>query len=446
MAPAFSAPAGGANASRSILDLAIRCGEVIFASGASAEDATASMLAVTRAYGLRGCEADVTHTVITLTYDDSDSGDSISKSRNVRYRTLDYTRLTNTSTLIGELLHSPVAVTDARSRVDAIIRARPIYPTAVRRVGWSLVGAGAALLLGGGPLVVIAAFIATFFVDLLTSVLARTRISVFYQTLAGGAVGPIVAAVVHVIDPAASSSLVVVATIIMLLAGVTSFGAVQDVLSGFYVTGTARVLEALLITGGLVAGVAGTNMLLSRFGILLDIEPYVAPTLEGISAQLIGSVIVVIGFALGVEVPARAIWAVIVLGVLGYLVFAAAHTWDIGDAWSAAFAAVAVGVLSAFASRAVRVPPLPLVVTALVPLVPGLILFRGLLELSAGSIDGLLSMIEAASVAVALAAGALLGQYVVQSLLGPARRIQRRFVGPLMGVQVRLSRKQDETI
>lgn len=446
MAPAFSTPAGGANASRSILDLAIRCGEVIFASGASAEDATASMLAVTRAYGLRGCEADVTHTVITLSFEDADSGDTVTKSRNVRYRTLDYTRLTNTSTLINELLHSPVAVADARSRVDAIIRARPIYPIAIRRLGWSLLGGGAALLLGGGILVVCAAFIATFFVDLLTSFLAKTRISVFYQTLAGGAVGPLVAAVVHVIDPTASSSLVVVATIIMLLAGVTSFGAVQDVLSGFYVTGTARVLEALLITGGLVAGVAGTNMLLSRFGIMLDIEPYVPPTLEGITLQLIGSVVIIIGFALGVEVPPRAIWAVIALGVIGYLVFTAALTWDIGVAWSGAFAAVAVGVLSAFASRAVRVPPLPLVVTALVPLVPGAILFRGLLELSAGSIDGLLSMIEAASVAVALAAGALLGQYVVQSLLGPARRIQRRFVGPLMGVQVRLSRDQDETI
>lgn len=446
MALASSAPAGGTNASRSILDLAIRCGEVIFASGASAEDATASMLAVTRAYGLRGCEADVTHTVITLTYDDADSGDGMVKSRNVKYRTLDYTRLTNTSTLIGDLLHTPVSVTEARSRVDAIIRARPIYPKVVRRVGWSLVGAGAALLLGGGVLVICAAFIATFFVDLLTSFLARTQISVFYQTLAGGAVGPLVAALVHVIDPSASSSLVVVATIIMLLAGVTSFGAVQDVLSGFYVTGTARVLEALLITGGLVAGVAGTNMVLARFGILLNIEPFVPPTLEGITVALIGSVVIIIGFALGVEVPPRAIWAVCLLGVLGYLVFAAALASDFGMAWSGGLAAFVVGVLAAFASRAARVPPLPLVVSALVPLVPGLILFRGLLELSDGSIDGLLSMLEAASVAVALAAGALLGQYVIQSLLGPARRIQRRFVGPLMGVQVRLSRKQDETI
>src|SRR5690606_3430025 len=147
-------------------------------------------------------------------------------------------------TLVDDLLHTPISVGEARIRVNTIIAARPIYPVLIRRLGWSVVGAGAALLLGGGPLVIAAAFVATFFVDSLTTALARTRMSVFYQTLAGGAVGPIVAAVVHFLDPAASSFLVVVATIIVLLAGVTSFGAVQDVLSGFYVTGTARVLEA----------------------------------------------------------------------------------------------------------------------------------------------------------------------------------------------------------
>ncbi|GHD52421.1 threonine/serine exporter family protein [Mycetocola manganoxydans] len=440
------APATTEQTGRGILDLAIRCGEVIFASGASAEDATATMLAVTRAYGLKGCEADVTHTVITLTWDDPSTNDTVTRSRNVKYRTLDYTRLTNTSTLVDDLLHTPISVGEARIRVNTIIAARPIYPVLIRRLGWSLVGAGAALLLGGGPLVIAAAFVATFFVDSLTTALARTRMSVFYQTLAGGAVGPIVAAVVHFLDPAASSFLVVVATIIVLLAGVTSFGAVQDVLSGFYVTGTARVLEALLITGGLVAGVAGTTTLLARFGLVLDIDNYVPPSFANIWLLCAASVIIILGFALAVEVPARAIWAVSALGILAYLVYTGGQVAGLGVAWSAAAAAVAVGVLSALASRLVRTPPLPLVVSALVPLVPGLILFRGLLELSAGSIDGLLSMLEAASVAVALAAGAILGQYIVQNALGPARRIQRRFVGPLMGVQVRLGRKRDEKI
>ncbi len=444
--PDPSTSTGSLYMNRSVLDLAIRCGEVIFASGASAEDATATMLAVTRAYGLKGCEADVTHTVITLTWDDGSDSESITRSRNVKYRTIDYTRLTNTSTLIDDLLHDPVSVAEARTRVNAIIAARPIYPVLVRRTGWSLVGAGAAFLLGGGLLVIVAAFAATFFVDLVTATLAKTRISVFYQSLAGGAVGPLVAAIVYVVDPTANSSLVVVATIIMLLAGVTSFGAVQDVLTGFYVTGTARVLEALLITGGLVAGVAGTTMLLSRFGVVLDIEPYVPPTLDQIPLQVLASVVIIIGFALAVEVPPRAIWAVSVLGIVAYLVYTSGVAAAVGVSWAAGTAALVVGVLSAAASRITRVPPLPLVVSALMPLVPGLILFRGLLELSAGSIDGLLSMLDAASVAVALAAGALLGQYLVQNTLGPARRIQRRFVGPLMGVQVRLGRKQDERI
>ena len=441
-----SAPPVTERTGRGVLDLAIRCGEVIFASGASAEDATATMLAVARAYGLKGCEADVTHTIITLTWDDPASNDSITRTRNVKYRTLDYTRLTNTSTLIGDLLHDPIPLVDARLRVNAIINARHIYPRAVRRIGWSLVGAGAGFLLGGGLLVIVAAFIATFFVDLLTGALAKTRMSIFYQTLAGGAIGPLVAAVVHFVDPAANSSLVVVATIIMLLAGVTSFGAVQDVLSGFYVTGTARVLEALLITGGLVAGVAGTTMLLGRFGLVLDIVPYDVPSFADIPLLLVASVVIILGFALAVEVPPRAIWAVSVLGIVAYLVYSAGLAADFGNGWSAGSAAFVVGVLSAVASRLVRTPPLPLVVSALVPLVPGLILFRGLLELSAGSIDGLLSMLEASSVAVALAAGALLGQYIVQNALGPARRIQRRFVGPLMGVQVRLGRKREEKI
>lgn len=444
--PDQSTPTGSIDLSRSVLDLAIRCGEVIFASGASAEDATATMLAVTRAYGLKGCEADVTHTVITLSWDDATASDSITRSRNVKYRTLDYTRLTNTSTLIDDLLHDPIPVGEARVRVNSIIAARPIYPVLVRRIGWSLVGTGAAFLLGGGLLVIAAAFVATFFVDLLTGRLARTRISVFYQTLAGGAIGPLVAALVHFLDPTANSSLVVVATIIMLLAGVTTFGAVQDVLSGFYVTGTARVLEALLITGGLVAGVAGTTMLLARFGLVLDIAPYVPPTFADIPLQLAASVVIIVGFALAVEVPPRAIWAVSLLGMVAYLVYTTGVATDVGVAWAAGTAALVVGILSAVASRLVRIPPLPLVVSALVPLVPGLILFRGLLELSDGSIDGLLSMLEAASVAVALAAGALLGQYLVQNALGPARRIQRRFVGPLMGVQVRLGRAREEKI
>jgi uncharacterized membrane protein YjjB (DUF3815 family) len=108
--------------------------------------------------------------------------------------------------------------------------------------------------------------------------------------------------------------------------------------------------------------------------------------------------------------------------------------------WASGASAVGVGLLAAAAARLVRTPPLVIVVSALVPLVPGLTLFRGLLQLSPGDIDGLLSLLTAAAIAVALAAGAILAQYVVQYVWGPARRLQRRFIGPLMALPVRLGR------
>ena len=55
------------------------------------------------------------------------------------------------------------------------------------------------------------------------------------------------------VDP----SLVVTANIVMLLAGIGFMGALQDALSGFYVTGGARLTEALLATAGIIAGVSG---------------------------------------------------------------------------------------------------------------------------------------------------------------------------------------------
>ncbi len=43
----------------------------------------------------------------------------------------------------------------------------------------------------------------------------------------------------------------------MLLAGIGFMGALQDALSGFYLTAGARLTEALLATAGIIAGVSG---------------------------------------------------------------------------------------------------------------------------------------------------------------------------------------------
>ena len=86
--------------------------------------------------------------------------------------------------------------------------------------------------------------------------------------------------------------------------------------------------------------------------------------------------------------------------------------------WAAGVAALLVGLVAYGVAGRARVPPLVVVVSAIVPLLPGLSIFRGLSLLTArdaaASSRGVLAMVTAASVALALAAGVILGEYLAQ--------------------------------
>nr|WP_235737310.1 threonine/serine exporter family protein [Nocardioides alcanivorans] len=104
-----------------------------------------------------------------------------------------------------------------------------------------------------------------------------------------------------------------------------------------------------------------------------------------------------------------------------------------GRPWAAGCAAFFVGLVAYAAAGAVKVPPLVVVVSAVVPLLPGLSIYRGLSLLSEGDAHtsrGLLAIITAASVALAIAAGVILGEYIAQPLKREARKLETRLSGP----------------
>jgi uncharacterized membrane protein YjjB (DUF3815 family) len=79
----------------------------------------------------------------------------------------------------------------------------------------------------------------------------------------------------------------------------------------------------------------------------------------------------------------------------------------------------------------VRVPPLVVVVPGIVPLLPGLSIYRGLALMSQGGGGrGILAMVTAAAVAIALASGVILGEYMAQPLKREVRRLESRLAGP----------------
>ena len=100
---------------------------------------------------------------------------------------------------------------------------------------------------------------------------------------------------------------------------------------------------------------------------------------------------------------------------------------------AAAVAAFFIGLVAYALSGRVRVPPLVVAVPAVVPFLPGLSIYRGLSLLSDGGFfasAGLVALMTAISVAIALAAGVILGEYVAQPVTREARRLENRLAGP----------------
>jgi uncharacterized membrane protein YjjB (DUF3815 family) len=235
---------------------------------------------------------------------------------------------------------------------------------------------------------------------------------------------------------------VVTAGIIMLLAGIGFMGATQDALTGFPITAAARMLEAVLATAGIIAGVSlGLTVGELLFVDLGQIEPGAVGFTEA-SIMAFGAALSAAAFAFSAYAPLRALVPVAAIAAVGTAVFALVDSLEFGPAWAAAAAAVVIGSVSYSVAGRVRVPPLVVVVPAIVPLLPGLAIYRGLALLSEGQ-GGVLQMAAAGATAIALAAGVILGQYVAQPLRREARRLENRLSGPrLVGpLRVRSGRR-----
>jgi uncharacterized membrane protein YjjP (DUF1212 family) len=92
----------------STLDLALRVGDLLLSSGAGAADVEATMLAVTRACGLRRVSADVSFTKLSLQQQSSIEAPASILVRKVKRRQANYHELILADRLVRNLVDGTV--------------------------------------------------------------------------------------------------------------------------------------------------------------------------------------------------------------------------------------------------------------------------------------------------------------------------------------------------
>ncbi len=411
------------------LDLGLRIGEMLLSSGAGAADVGATMLDVAHACGLRGATADVTFTELAMSHQTSFDEPAMIQIRNVRHRETDYEDLTLVDHLVRDLVAGAVDRDEARRRLARIVSSGHRLPRWAVTLGLGVMGAGVGLLVGGDWVVTLIAFVAAVGVDLIQRQMSRRRLPGFYQQVAGGLLATLIAVSTVALGVDVDPSRVVTAGIILLLAGISFMGAIQDALTGFPLTAGARILEAILATAGVIAGVSGGLTVGRMLGVNLGRLDPGSTSLSDLPVMAVGAAITAGAFAFAAYAPPRSLAPIAVIGAVAQIVFYVSQDRGLGVAWSSALAAVLVGLVSYSVAAGVRVPPLVIVVSSIVPLLPGLWIYRGLYLLSEGG-NGLLSMINAAAIAIALASGVIFGEYLAQPLKREARRLESRLSGP----------------
>ncbi|GAA5049213.1 threonine/serine exporter family protein [Nocardia callitridis] len=414
-----------------VLDIAVRVGEVVLASGTGVADTTTQIQFIAATYGLARCDVDVTYDSIRIWADRGPALPPASTMRVVRYRAMDFTRLAAVDRLARRLRAQFVTPEEARAALDAIVKAPHPYPRWGATFAWSLMAAAIASLLGGGPLVGAISFVTTAVIDRVGRVLNRYSLPFFFQHMVGGAVAsaPAIAlsalAVPLGID--VNPTLVVAAGITVLLSGLSLVGSVQDAITGAPITAAARMLEVIMMTGGIIAGIA----LAMRVGEMFDvtvapIDMTLARTITDLPVKIIAGAIAAFGFAFACYAERRALAAAAGSGAAGTICFLLFQHADFGVVISSGFAATVVGLAGGLMARRALTPPLVVAVAGITPLLPGLSVYRGLYAMLNNNLPlGANQLLSAFGVGCALAAGVTLGEWIDRTIRKP--RILRRF-------------------
>ncbi|WP_433335754.1 threonine/serine ThrE exporter family protein [Spirillospora sp. CA-294931] len=398
------------------VELVLRVGELLLASGESTERVNEAMLGLAQAYELPRCEVQVTLTSLLVSAHPGNGAPPVTGARSIRRRTPAFWRLTALHSLVQEAQIGMLELDEAQRRLREIKHGRGPYPPWMLVISLALIAASASVLGGGGPLVAGTAFVATLLGDRTAAALARRGIAEFFQLVVAAAIGATAAAIVVAMGNPAHASTIVTGAILALLPGRPLVASIQDGITGDLVSAGARILEVFFMIAAIVAGLGVIVYLAVRMNVQIDVKHLpTAPVSLG-PVPVLAAAAVSLTFAMSLAVPKNVLPAAALGGGLIWVLYVLLLEFDTKPVLASAVAAVIVGVFGSMLARRHQAPSLPYVVPAIGPLLPGTLLYRGMVEVNTGSPEaGVLSLIGALSVALALGAGVNLGGELVRA-------------------------------
>lgn len=422
---------------RKVIDLAMRIAEAQVAVGAPANDVALSTIRVAAALGIKPVHVDITYNSIGVSYHRDESDLPFTLIRVVRVPVPDHSKLQSLQALVVDI-EAGLGLDEARSRFHAIRRIPFLYQPSVIVLAQGALTVGVAFLYGASWLIGLIAFLAACSAAIVIRMLNKLHVPYFFLQAVGALVVTAFAVATNWLGilgvpyfESARPSIIVAAGIVLLLSGMQVVGAAQDAIDGFALTALGRILDLALLTLGAVIGIsAGVSIAQSLgVGFVLDAD---APPLGSIVMQFVGVAIITIAVAVWNGARFRTIAFSAGVSLIAWLSYSVAAYFGASVALASGVGALFASVIGMLIGQHLHVPSIAVTTAAIVPMVPGAMVLRGILQIAESDGDsqaliiGVTELVGAGAVGIALASGASLGLFLGAPIRDTLQSVVRR--------------------
>lgn len=411
------------------LRLAMTMADQLLSMGVSANSVVAKTLDITETYCQRPVHIDISANVLMLSQLRGIEREPLTLIRPVALRDVNYMTIQAIQNLIYEIRKGQHTLDEAEEVLDELLKEPKTFPWWAIMFGNASIVAGVTLMYTSAWEAIVTTFCIGMAVDRLLALLAKRRISPFFRQVAAAAFITVIAAVINAAAGAGmlffaemNPTLLVVGGVVMLVAGLVVVAAVQDAIDEYYVTANARITKVIMQTIGIVVGILVGLYTARKLGIGIAVSPDPL-TLNSVHFLVAGGMIASAGYALAAQTRRRAIVGVGLIGGIGSItMLSAVNIFDISTVPASGISALMIGFAAAMISRVWRTPSVGIISGAIVPLVPGLMLYNGLMQLinyppgDPEFFKALGTLFTVATTALAIAAGASFGSMIGRPL------------------------------
>lgn len=246
------------------LTLVMDCGQAMLANGGEVFRAQETMRIMAHSLGV----ADFHVYVLTNGIFASAKGGSVSAVRHVPSISINLRRVEAINAISRRVADGALSLSSAELEFRRAASAPPFSPVLICLA--SCIGAGCdAVLFGGGAAEMLCGALAGLLEAILSAVLIRHGVSRVFRDILASMAGTMLALTADLLYPPLSVNFTIIGALMVLTPGVSMTMGIRDIINGDYLSGTIRLVDALLVAGCLAVGVTLGYTVMNALGVMI---------------------------------------------------------------------------------------------------------------------------------------------------------------------------------